>query len=84
MKPIKLLVKTCNESKDVKDLMTKVCYEYSEKIDKIINKKNKKIADNIFNTEESSVNPNRPLFAEATTKKIIGQLNNMQSSESNE
>lgn len=84
MKPIKLLVKTCNESKDVKDFMTKVCYEYSEKIDKIINKKNKEIADNIFNTEESSANPNRPLFAEATTKKIIGQLNNMESSEANE
>lgn len=81
MKPIKLLVKTCNESKDAKELMTKVCYEYSEKIDKIINKRNKAMADNLFDIEE---NPNRPLFAESTTKKIIGKLNNTETSKLNE
>ena len=71
MKPIKLLVKTCNESKDVKEFMNKVCYEYSNKIDKVINIKNDELKENLFNIEE---NPNRPLFAEATTKKIMGQL----------
>lgn len=76
MRPIKLLVKTYNESKDVKEFMKKVCYEYSNKIDKIINKKNNELAENLFNNNND--NPNRPLFAESTTKKIMGQLKDNQ------
>ena len=81
MKPIKLLVKTYNEAKDAKEFMTKVCYEYSPKIDKIIAKKNQDLADDLFNNENT--NPNRSLFAEATTRKIIGQAKGIASVNSN-
>ena len=84
LSPIRLLVKACNESKNVKELMNKICYEYSEKIDKTINRQNKELAKNMFNSEENLKNPNRPLFAEETTKKILERLNNIGLSETNE
>ncbi len=84
LSPIRLLVKACNESKNVKELMNKICYEYSEKIEKTINRQNKELAKNMFNSEENLKNPNRPLFAEETTKKILERLNNIGLSETNE
>lgn len=72
MKPIKLLVKLHNDSKDVKEFIDKVCYEYSNIVDEIILKKQEKSARRMLNSELN--NPNRSLFTETTTQKIMGQI----------
>ena len=72
MKPIKLLVKLHNDSKDVKEFINKVCYEYSNIVDEIILKRRESLKGKMFGTENSS--SNRTLFTETTTQKIIGQL----------
>jgi hypothetical protein len=72
MKPIKLLVKLHNDSKDVKEFIDKVCYEYSSIVDGIILKKQSSIAERMLNNKNT--NSSRSLFTETTTQKIMGQI----------
>ncbi len=76
--PLELLVKIYRETEDIKQFITAVVYEYEAKVDDEIfriksneffkSRKNKK------QLEEG--NPNRPLFSEEITKKVIGELIN--------
>ena len=77
-KELELLVKIYRETEDIKQFITAVVYEYEAKVDDEIfriksneffkSRKNKK------QLEEG--NPNRPLFSEEITKKVIGELIN--------
>ncbi len=74
--PLKLLIKTYKEAEDVKRFITAVVYEYESKVDDAICKQQ---CGEFFqarkNTRElEEGNPNRPLFSEETTRKVIGKL----------
>ena len=68
MKALRRLVKIHNESKNVKEFMKKVCYEYETKIDKSVEKYREEIKEGMFKDS------NRPLFSEETTKKILAHI----------
>jgi hypothetical protein len=68
----KKLVKTYNETKEVTDFIKKIVYEFEPKIDKIINEQIDEEAEKLFSHVS---NPNRALFSEETTKKIMGHMN---------
>ena len=75
MKALRRLVKTYNETEDIKKFIEKVVYEFEPKIDELINKQKLQTEINMFG--ENS-NPNRPLFSEETAKKIIGHIGEKQ------
>lgn len=74
--PLKLLAKMYRETSDIKRFITGVVYEYEAKIDEAIYKAQYdeffKVRKNMRKLEEG--NPNRPLFSEETTRKVIGEL----------
>ncbi len=72
MTTLRRLIKIYNETEDLTKYIQKVVYEFEPTMDKLINKEEKKIANKIFDNEE---NPNRPLFSEETTKKIMKHIN---------
>lgn len=74
--PLEILMKLYKESIDEKHFITAVIYEYETKVDEAICKSQCGEFFNIRkNTKElEKGNPNRPLFSEETTKKIIGEL----------
>ncbi len=72
MTTLRKLIKIYNETEDLIKYVQKVIYEFEPTIDKLINKEENKIANKIFNNGE---NPNRPLFSEETTKKIMQHIN---------
>lgn len=74
--PLGILGKLYKEATDEKHFITAVIYEYEAKVDEAICKSQCgdffDIRKNLKELEEG--NPNRPLFSEETTKKIIGEL----------
>lgn len=73
MTALRKLVKLYNETEDVTKYIKDVVYEFEPTIDKLINRQEEKIAKEMFSDVE---NPNRPLFSEETTKKIMSHINN--------
>lgn len=73
MTALRKLVKIYNESEDITKYIKDVVYEFEPTVDKLINKQEEKVAKRMFADEE---NPNRPLFSEETTKKIMSHINN--------
>lgn len=73
MTTLRRLIKIYNETEEITKYIKKVIYEFEPTVDKLINKQEEKIANKMFSDEE---NPNRPLFSEETTKKIMSHLNN--------
>ena len=72
IKALKKLVKIYREKEDLKDFVTELVYEYSPRIDvKMKRHKKETISKDIFKEE---YNPNRSLFSEETTKKIMGHI----------
>lgn len=71
IKPLKKLKKINNEKDNLIDFIKKVVNEYEPQIDNLIDKKYKKIKEEMF---EEAVKQNRPLFTEETTKRIIGNI----------
>lgn len=71
MTALRRLVKLYNETEDVTKYIKDVVYEFEPTIDKLINKQEEKIAKEMFSDIE---NPNRPLFSEETTKKIMSHI----------
>ncbi len=71
--PLNLLV-NIQRSRRCKKFITEVVYEYEMKVDENIRQQCGeflKLAKNLSKLEE---NPNRPLFSEETTRKVIGEL----------
>ena len=73
MTPLKALVNLYREAEDEKKFITAVVYEFGPQIDELLEQrggqeyaKNDKIL--------AKNNPNRPLFSEETTRKVMGHL----------
>lgn len=74
VKAIKKLVKIHNETEDLKEFIKILAFEYVPKVNEQMAKHKKAMEKAIFDLEEH--NPNRSLFSEETTKKIIGRIEN--------
>ena len=74
--PFNYLINIYRDTVDVKQFITALIYEYEPKVDDAIcmvhSNEFFKIRRNMQELEKG--NPNRPLFSEETTKKVIGKL----------
>ena len=73
MPPLKALVNLYREAEDDKRFITALVYEFEPQIDELLEQKggvqyakNDKVL--------AKENPNRPLFSEETTRKVMGHL----------
>lgn len=71
IKALKRLVKIYNETEELIEFIKKVINQYEPQIDTLINKKYKKIKNQMF---EGTTNSNRSLFTEETTRKILENI----------
>lgn len=74
MKAFKRLVKIYNETDDLKEFIKILVYEYAPAVNAEVKKHNKLLAGTMFG--EGKNNPNRSLFSEETTRKIMGHIDN--------
>ena len=70
--PFKKLVKIDNETEDIKEFIKIIAYEYGPEVNKMVMKSRKEDGKKLFNVENN--NPNRPLFSQETTQKILKHL----------
>ncbi len=74
--PLQILIDLYRQTPDEKRFITAVIYEYEAKVDEAICKNQCeqyfKFRKNMHRLEKGD--PNRPLFSEETTKKVIGRL----------
>lgn len=70
-KSLRKLVKIYNETEELTNFIKKVVYEFEPKVDKLVDHQNEELAKKMFSDTE---NPNRPLFSEKTTKKILSHI----------
>ena len=70
--PFKKLSKIYNETEDVKDFTKKVVYEYIPMVNKKVAKHREETTSELLSNKRC--NPNRALFSEETTKKILKQM----------
>lgn len=71
MTAFRRLVKIYNETQGLIDFIKEVVYNYEPKVDKLIEKQEEKLANEMF---EDFDNPNRPLFSKQTAKKIMSHI----------
>ena len=71
MQPLKKLIKIHNESKEITRFIQELIYKFEPDVDKMVESKNNQISQKMFSNKE---NPNRPLFSEETTKKILSHI----------
>ena len=71
MTALRRLVKIHNETEELTKFIKEVIYNYEPKVDKIMNKYLEEAAEEMLS---KSSNPNRPLFSEETTKKILNHI----------
>lgn len=79
--PFKKLVKIHNESEDIKEFVKILANEYVPQINELVVNRNNELSRRMFGEKD---NPNRPLFSESTTLKVMGYLKNNQESQKNE
>jgi hypothetical protein len=72
MTALNRLVKIYNETKSLSSFIQKIVNEYQPKIDRLLEKQLEMKTKEMF---DKVGNPNRPLFSEETTKKIMSQIN---------
>ena len=72
MNTFKKLVKLYNETSDLKEFIKKMVYEYEPEINKYVTEMRKGTTKTLLNVDKH--NPNRALFSEETTKKIMNKL----------
>ena len=70
--PFKKLVKTFNETPDLKDFIKILAYEYAPEGNEQVAKRRKELSKTMLGIDSS--NPNRALFSEETTKKIMAHI----------
>ena len=80
--PLKKLVKIFNETIDVKEFIKIVAYDYVPKVNELVAKHRDGVTNIMFDTH--SRNPNRALFSEETTKKIMGRMDKFKTSSNEE
>ena len=68
---LRKLIKYYNGTINVTEFIKKVIYKFEPKADKMIECKNDELANKMFGM---SANPNRSLFSEETTKKILSHI----------
>lgn len=68
---LRKLIKYYNEATEVTEFIKNVIYKFEPKADKMIEDKNDELANKMF---EISSDPNRSLFSEETTKKILSHI----------
>ncbi len=71
VKALKRLRKLYNENSELIDFIKKVVNQYEPQVDSLIDKKYKKIKNEMF---EESFKNNRPLFTEETTVRILKEI----------
>ena len=71
MTALRRFVKIYNETEEITKFIEKVVNEFEPKVDKLIENYENDVADEMFGKLE---NPNRPLFSEETTKKILAHI----------
>lgn len=71
MSALRRLVKIHNETDELTKFIQEVVYEYEPKVDKLMNSYSDELAEEMLSKVN---NPNRPLFSEATTKKILNHI----------
>ena len=71
MTALRRLVKIYNETNELTKFIQKVVYEYEPVVDKMMAKYMENMASGMFCDVD---NPNRPLFSEETTRKIMGHM----------
>ena len=77
MTAFRRLIKLHNDTQDMTKFIKEVVYEYEPKVDKLMLSTTEESKEK---TEENVVvcnanNPNRPLFSEETTRKIMNHIN---------
>lgn len=72
MPALRRLVKIHNETTSIMDFIKEVVYNYEPKIDKLTAKQMNKLSKEMF---EDLENPNRPLFSEEATQRIMRHIN---------
>ena len=78
----KKLVKIYNETVDLKEFLKQIAYDYAPQVNELVAKHRKGAADTLFDVQ--SHNPNRALFSEETTKKIMGHMDKLNASSNEE
>lgn len=73
MTALNRLTKLHHDTEELTKFIQKVMYEYEPKVDKLMEKYTENMAEGMFCSLDD---PNRPLFSEETTKKIIGNIMN--------
>ena len=72
MPALRRLVKIHNETTRIMDFIKEVVYNYEPKIDKLTAKQMNKLSKEMF---EDLENPNRPLFSEEATQRVMRHIN---------
>ena len=72
VRPLKKLTKLHNETVDIKDFIKILAYEYEPIVDAEVNKKRQYTTADLLGSSER--NPNRSLFSEETTRKIMEKM----------
>ena len=72
MPALRRLVKIHNETTSIMDFIKEVVYNYEPKIDKLTAKQMNKLSKEMF---EDLENPNRPLFSEEATQRVMRHIN---------
>lgn len=78
MSALRRLVKIYNETEELTRFIQNVVYDYEPNVDRLIKEQSEAMSEEMFNKIE---NPNRPLFSEETTKKIMLHINGEQGTE---
>ena len=68
----KKLVKLYNDTPEITEFIKKLVYEYEPEINTYLIEKRKETTNSLLNVDKN--NPNRALFSEETTKKIMNKL----------
>lgn len=71
MTVLRRLVKIYNETEEVTRFIEKVINDFEPKVDKLIDNYESNLAEEMFGKLK---NPNRPLFSEETTRKILAHI----------
>lgn len=77
---LRKLIKIYNETEDLTTFIKEIVYKFEPNVDRVIDKEETKIANKMFG---KCKNPNRPLFSEETTRKIMSHINDKNISEDN-
>ena len=78
----KRLVKIFNETPDVKEFIKNIAYDYAPKVDTLVAHHRAGTSNNMFGMQTH--NPNRALFSEETTKKIMGHMDKLNANSNEE